>query len=270
MFFIKNIRKSLYPYKVFHKSLCFCREMALENRILIGTHHKTGTVWMGSIFSTISRWLSLTYCKSGLQKYDLPKEFHIFLNNHSKFNFDSFRFPFRGLHIVRDPRDVIVSACFYHQKAKEEWLHEPKEKFNGLTYQQKINSYNTLGDRFLFEMEHSAGGNIRNMLEWDYTRRDFMEIKYENLIQDVDLKLFHEIFLFLGFPGSAIPVLLTIAYNKSLFSNQLKKNDHIRSGKIQQWKQYFNKIHKERFLELFGDGLIQLGYEQNNNWSCEE
>ena len=59
---------------------------------------------------------------------------------------------------------------------------------------------------------------IRSVLCWDYSRPEFYELKYEDLVDDVQLLLFHEVFISLGFPGSVIPHLLSIAYENSLFS----------------------------------------------------
>ncbi|RMH74353.1 MAG: hypothetical protein D6675_00025, partial [Gemmatimonadetes bacterium] len=82
---------------------------------------------------------------------------------------------------------------------------------------------------------------------------------------DEDLFLFHQLFLFLGLPTSTLPVTLKIAYENSLFSGQTSSK-HIRSGKTNQWKTYFQHVHKQRFLALFDDVLIQLGYETNHDW----
>lgn len=242
-------------------------DLSLPNKILLATHHKTGTVWFNSIFGTICKNYSLDFYK-GEQK-NLPDQFDVFTQDHSCIDFDLFSWPYRGVHIVRDPRDIIVSGCFYHQKSEESWLHRQRDEFDGMTYQEKINSIEQFDDQLLFEMEHSARRTIIDMTNWDYENPNFFEIKYENLIKDVDLILFHEIFTFLGFPGRAIPDLLTIAYNKSLFSGRKKKSKHVRSGKSKQWKQYFKQCHKDRFLELFGDILIQLGYEQDNDWTVD-
>ena len=116
-------------------------------------------------------------------------------------------------------------------------------------------------------MENVGRITICDMLDWEYTHSSFYECKYEDLIEDIDMILFHKIFSFLGFQGSLIPSLLTIVYNKSLFSGQNIKSVHIRSGKTNQWKMYFKPIHKDRFLELFGDGLNRLGYARNNDWN---
>jgi len=86
---------------------------------------------------------------------------------------------------------------------------------------------------------------------------------------DVDLLLFHRIFTFLGIPGEVIPRALQTAYDNSLFSGKVF-SQHIRSGKNQQWRDYFKPIHQERFHDLFGDALIKLGYEEDDNWTCGE
>jgi len=235
------------------------------NRILIGTHHKTGTVWMGSIFRKICHEFGLIFY-AGEQK-QLPKDFNVFLQNHSRFVTEQLSIEYKGLHMIRDPRDRIISGCFYHQRSNEEWLHTEREIFGGLTYQEKINSYESLDDKIIFEMENSGLRGIQEMLDWNYKNPAFFEVKYEDLISDENLIIFHDIFTFLGFPGEAIPQILRIAYDNSLFSGNLRKSVHVRSGRTRQWEKYFKPIHKDRFLGLFGDALIRLGYESNDDWA---
>ncbi len=236
----------------------------LKNKVLVGTHHKAGTTWMRVIFEKISRKHSLVFHNlSKDSRY--PDEFDLLFETHSKFELGSIQTPFRGMHIIRDPRDVIISGCFYHQKAKEYWLHEPRQKWQGLTYQQKINSYRNIDDRIIFEMENVGKGYVEEIMRWDYRNPHFIEIKYEDLIRDINLTLFHKIFTFLGFPGSAIPEILDIAYSNSLFSGKVN-SAHVRSGKVKEWRKYFKPIHRDRFLELFGDCLVRLNYEASDNW----
>lgn len=239
--------------------------MKLDKKVLVGTHHKTGTVWMKKIFSQICQnfWLKFFY---GEQE-KLPRNFDIFFQEHSLFDLDKLQMEYRGLHLIRDPRDIIVSGCFYHQKAHEQWLHIKRNEFGGLTYQQKINSYDSLDDQIMFEMEHSGRKSILDMLNWNYTNPAFYEVKYEDLILDENLILFNNIFTFLRFPGEDIPKILKIAYNNSLFSGKLKNSVHIRSGETRQWEKYFKPSHKTRFLELFGNALIKLEYENNDDWA---
>ncbi len=236
----------------------------LPYKILVGSHHKAGTVWLQSIFKKICQDYYLNFFNG--KKEELPASFDVFLQFHSRFDLGSLVSDYRGVHIIRDPRDVIVSGCFYHQKAQEKWLHIPNKEYNGLTYQQKINSFNNLNDKILFEMENSGQRNIKNILNWDFNNSRFIEIKYEDLIIDKELKLFQEIFTFLGFPENTISHLLEISFNKSLFSGNVNNKGHIRSGETNQWQMFFKDKHKEKFKEMFGDGLVCLGYEVDNNW----
>jgi hypothetical protein len=245
-------------------------EFNLPYKILIGTHHKTGTVWLGSIFRAICREYSLNFFSG--QQADLPVEYDVFFQNHSRFDLDNLDNTFRGLYMTRDPRDMIISGCLYHlsPKIKEKWLHRPEKDWNGLTYQEMLCNFQTLDEQIHFEMEHSAKNNINDMMKWNYSHSSFFELKYEELIDDTNLILFHRAFSFLGFPASVLPSLLSIAFSNSLFSGQLKKDGHIRSGKTGQWRKYFKQSHKDRFLELFSDVLIRLGYEEDNSWVNSE
>jgi hypothetical protein len=222
-------------------------------------------VWLVNIFRRICAEYGLTLYK-GIAA-TLPKDFDVFFRGDSHFDAAQVRVPFKGLHMIRDPRDVIVSGCFYHQRSEEEWLHIKERRYGGLTYQERINSYQSLDDQLLFEMEHAGRYCIEEILAWNYSDPAFYELKYEDLICDELLNLFHSVFTFLGFPGNAIPRLLQIAFDNSLFSGTLKSTPHIRSGKTKQWKQYFRSHHKARFLTLFGDALQRLGYESSDEWA---
>ena len=235
-----------------------------NHKILIGTHHKTGTVWLSSIFYQICRRARLVYF-SGTQA-DLPEVFDVFLQNHSRFAFERIPAHWRGLHVIRDPRDVIVSGCFYHQTSSESWLHRKRKDFGGLTYQEKINSYSSLEDQLLFEMDNVGAATIQEMVAWDYENPAFLEVKYEDLISDCELFLFHRIFVHLGFQSRTLPDLLKIAYSMSLFSGNLKRSEHVRSGNSGQWRRYFTPALRDAFAQRHGDSLRALGYEQDGAW----
>lgn len=235
----------------------------LNNRVLVGTHHKTGTAWMSKIFKEIASNYNLKYSSPTASKGILvtpTQNFDIFFQTHSRFDLEKISNNYKGLHIIRDPRDIIVSACFYHMKSSEEWLHIKSPAFGGLTYQEKLNSYSSLDDKLFFEMENSSKITIQDIKNWDYNNSNFIEIKYENLIRDNELILFKEIFEFLGFRKIVTPNILEIAFNNSLFSGKVKKSVHVRSGQTQQWKKYLTPLHEKRFFELFGDVLVKLNY----------
>ena len=236
----------------------------LSKKILVGTHHKTGTVWLRRIFRRASVAFNLKFYEGDQE--ESPEHFDVFLQEHSKFALATIAGDYRGIHIIRDPRDRIVSGCFYHQKSDEPWLHQRREEFGGLTYQEKINSYGSNDEKLMFEMENAGADGIREMLAWNYEDPKFFEVKYEDLIKDENLELFHSMYTFLGLPGFAIPRLLQISYENSLFSGNVKKSVHVRSGSTSQWERYFGQRHKERFVQLFPNALASLGYEADDGW----
>lgn len=236
------------------------RPLILRNRVLVGTHHKTGTVWFTSVFRALSGQLGLELVYADREHPDPGGRWDIFVSGHSRFGGIESR-ACRGVHVIRDPRDMIVSATHYHQTSDEPWLHEAKEEFGGLTYQEKILSYGSFGDRMLFEMEHASFFDISEMVKVEKSGDDrFMAVKYEEMIEDHSLGRFEEMFEFLGFQGPALGWCLVSAYRNSLFSGGVD-SAHVRSGKAAQWPEYFAPVHEKRFEELFGDALVRLGYE---------
>jgi hypothetical protein len=90
--------------------------------VLVGTHHKTGTVWLLSIFQQISR-------ETGRELIDLSRMTEaevaehlnrsasdicgkICLHDHSFFPVLKKHNVFRGMRMVRDPRDVVLSLRY--------------------------------------------------------------------------------------------------------------------------------------------------------------
>lgn len=239
----------------------------LAHVVLVGTHHKTGTVWIHGIFRRLALLVGYPFHAIAFNA-SIPEIGSIVADTHSRFDKAMWHnTPYRGLHLIRDPRDIIVSGCFYHQKSSEAWLHVKRPEFGGLTYQEKINSIPALRDKLLFEMENSALRTITDIAQWDYQNSAFFEAKYEDLILDYDLLLFHQLFTFLGFAGETIPKALEVAWKYSLFSNRVPTSVHVRSGKPSQWKRHFEPVHQQRFLELYDDVLIRLGYEADNAWA---
>ena len=242
----------------------FAQGCVLPHKVLVGTHHKGGTVWLNSLFRHLCDFHGIDYFAGDWA--ELPERWSVFFQNHSVFELERLEGPCRGLHLIRDPRDLAVSGCFYHQKSDEEWLHEPRADLGGRTYRQCLDALADPDDRLLFELEHCARESIEAMLAWDYRREEFLEMKYETLIEDHDLLHFHRVFTFLGFPGEVMPSLLSIAWAGSLFSGRIGPSTHVRSGRGGQWRRHFKAIHGRRFVELFGDALVRLGYEEDDRW----
>lgn len=235
--------------------------------IVVCTHHKTGTVWMASIFRGIKRHFKLKL-HSGLQS-NLPEDADIFLQDHSRVDFPSLRAAaakkgrkVRAIHVIRDPRDVIISGCFYHVKTTEKWANKPRPSFGGKSYREAISALSTDHDKLVFEMKHAGGKTISDMLAWDYKNSETFEARYEDLIDDKEFKFFRPMMEFVGFQGDDLAKALEIVKQNSLFGNA-QGSEHVRSGESRQWQRTFTPLLKSAFNEQFPDALQRLGYEAN-------
>lgn len=232
--------------------------------LLVGTHHKTGTVWMKSVFNAIAAASGQRF--HGGERAALPSDAGVFFQAHSRFDLPTLPVRYRGVHLIRDPRDIVISGASYHLTATERWLDRPDPLFLGRTYRQMLARERTEAGRIRFEMRHSGRRTIRAMLRWDYGDPDILEVRYEDLIQDTDLVLFRRIFAFLGYPEASLDQLCRIAWEKSLFSGQVQNARHVRSGAPRQWRSVFDRELAQEFQAAFGDALVRLGYEPDDGW----
>ena len=245
----------------------------MKQNIVVATHHKTGTVWMSTVFKAIARRLDANYVDfwSHYGRLDrVLKTPFILLNHNSTFSRHASelrREDVRILHLIRDPRDVLISAMHYHKRADEPWLHERVSGSKDAPYQQRLNSLATLHEQYLFELENATGSTIEAMLDWQYDKPNCLEVRYEDLWDDRSLTLWRHISSFLGFEGSEQDVSQECFWEHSLFGKASRANRrHARSGEVAQWKREFTPELARAFLYRFPDALQMLGYENDDQW----
>jgi hypothetical protein len=223
-------------------------------------HHKVGTVWFSRVFRAVAQAYGLSAFFG--QQQDLPRAAKLFLQDHSRIDRASLP-AFRGSHLIRDPRDVVVSAYFYHCKTDESWVHRPQDKYGGRSYQEHLLSLNR-EDGLLAEIERGARSDVRDMTNWDYHDDRFLELRYEDLIEDQELG-FRQLFEHYGFRPAAVERCVDIALGFSL-EKQRATSKHIRSGRPGEWQTHFGPSHREAFKRLTDDAALRIGYETDPNW----
>jgi hypothetical protein len=152
-------------------------------RVFFG-HHKCATGWITKILMEVCFRLGLTleithrevefadYPSLGAYADDQDADVLIYTNAKIEHVRDlSFQ---RGFHVIRDPRDVLVSAYFshLHSHPTDHWpeLEEHRHRLESLSKE----------DGLLAEMEFSAE-EFEDMYRWDYAREDVLEWKLEEL-----------------------------------------------------------------------------------------
>jgi Sulfotransferase domain len=248
----------------------------MKYNIIVATHHKTGTVWMSTVFKAIARDVSAEYVDFWSQRGQLAETLRtpfLLFNYHSDFREHAHilsRDDVRILHLIRDPRDVLISAMHYHKKSNETWLHEPVPGYDNVTYQRRLSTLATRFEQYVFEMENSTNSTLRDMLEWQYGRTNCFEARYEDLRQDTQMAYWSKITAFLGFDGAEQEICRQLFWKNSLFGSLVGfGHKHIRSGDVAQWKREFTPRLANAFLERFPTALQSLKYETDNRWALE-
>jgi hypothetical protein len=207
--------------------------------------------------------------------------------------------PHRGFHVVRDPRDVLVSGYFSHKNSHptDGWpeLEEHREALQSLSKEEGL----------LREIEFSRPFLIA-MRDWDYNQERILEVKMEHLTQDPDTQ-FRRVFQHLGIyetegTGSllqkgrqygnrlaykihhelplSLPQRITSeevvhpgVLNAILDGHRFEKltdgrskgetdpESHLRKGEPGDWKNHFTCRVAEAFEDAYGDIVIELGYD---------
>lgn len=246
----------------------------------IATHHKAGTIWMKRIVLRLARALGLPWI--GLwgpaQMPAIPATGRAFLCNWNS------RFP-RSLwarediafvHLIRDPRDVLLSGMAYHRQAGpkgERFLHRPRADLGGRSYQQHLNALPDDAARLLFEMSERHAETLGDMLAWPWGHRANHELRYETLIEDHDASRFGAALAHWGLTGADAALGRRLFIEGSLFgglaqpqSRDARLAGHVRSGAARRWARELPRAVGAAYARRFGDALVKLGYEADHAW----
>jgi hypothetical protein len=229
-----------------------------QPKLLIGTHHKVLTVFLGRVFRAFAMVANRSVSQGRGAEVDYRCE--ILLDHHSEFDLSRVDRPYAGLHVVRDPRDLLVSATFYHQRADEPWLHVARPEFEGRTYQQHINRLPDMEQRLLFELDHSSGMNIEQMLAWTGGRPGIAELRYDELVGSAGAEVFERTVGRWGLDARDARVLGGLFRYFSLEGAGARNNRHIRNADTGQWHKHFTPAVQAKFDARFPDAAGRLGF----------
>jgi len=245
---------------------------ALRHSIYHFAHHKCLTVYFHRVLSRASRILGVPFLASPGDLSELPDEPHLVLSHDSALPYPD-QPSVRTSHVIRDPRDIVVSGYFYHRRTDEEWCREPNPDHNDLpddvSYQAHLNAAEK-EEGLIYEMDHVSGRVIEDMATWDYDRPECLEMRFEDIVGN-ERSAFDSLFHWYGIrPGHARRILRWV----QRYSRQgrpgwraLLPNRHIRSTSyVGNWKEHFTPEVKRAFKERYQAALETLGYESSADW----
>ena len=235
-------------------------------------HHRCASSWIRHILSEVCAELGATLHVQGggnvddkiLAALSEGGTNFVYCRNASRQQAAQLR-PFRGFHVVRDPRDVAVSAYFSHKHshALGGWLtQEYRDRLTTLDQDAGL----------LLEIERSAM-LFRAMAEWNYRNPAVLELQMETLTAD-PVSGFEQAFEFLGIRNQLPESSLSRILDKHSFEaesggrqrGEESVTSHYRKGVAGDWINYFRPVHVQYFKDHYTDMLIKLGYEQGADW----
>lgn len=237
--------------------------------ILIATHHKTGTVWMGRLFQSIAKRLDYPFRR--LKDHEpvdstalrAGHSLAFLFQDHARFDPDlALSAEDRGWHLIRDPRDVLISGANYHGWSHEPWLHQPREKFEGRSYQQQIRPL-SFEDAVRFEMDRSTGQAVRDMLSFDRRQGSIRDIAFEDLRLDHQGDMAIGLFRELGFDDHALAICLECYREEhvgAIGDDSLALRQHIQSADCAQWRYLFTAELLDDLERKLPRACERLGY----------
>lgn len=267
-------------------------------------HHKCASTWVHSILDTVcaDAGLRLSYLHHPRNfGGDLPRhvreqriDFVSYVNADAR-HLEGLP-PLRGFHVVRDPRDILVSGYFSHRNS------HPTADFPELPPHREALRRASKEEGLHLEMEFSFTRQVFAEMERWQPREDVLELRQEELTPDA-YNGFLRIFRFLGIldeehlskrawlPLMAravinilhrqhprlVPVrsplipfpaerLLGIVHDHRFERiagrerGTADERSHYRKGVAGDWKEHFGREHVEHFRELYGRLLGKLGY----------
>ncbi len=233
------------------------------NLVLVTEFPKSGGSWLCAMLADI---LNIPFPRNVAPKFESSIMHGHFLY-HRQFG--------RTIGLIRDGRDVMVSAYYY-------FLFENER--NGYAFVQNnrkllaFDDYNNIEDnlpRFIeYMFTEYAKGTFKftwsECIQSFYTNSNVHIVKYENLLVRPRTEL-EGILEFLNLTPSGGEGIDEVITFHSFTETKRRQSDQfemsfLRSGKAGDWRNCFTDEAKNIFNYFAGEALLRAGYELNNNW----
>ncbi len=283
--------------------------MAQRVPLIYFGHHKAGSIWITSVMKYIAELYGLrlaNFHAPGMFDGDLAKrirkdklDFVAYTNaEYNQVNVEHFK----GLHIVRDPRDMLVSAYYSHMNSHptDYWpeLEAHRKRLKSMDLDEGL----LVSMEFTFELviDGERLAPFEAMNSWNADDPRILEVKFERLTQQ-PYEAWPEIIRHHGLlddaevslrsvPGQLVDVVRSRFGSQSAISfprwmwlmavdsqsfkkisggrakGQEATKSHFRKGVPGDWKNHFKEEHKALFKQKYPDLLQRLGYETDGNW----
>jgi hypothetical protein len=239
------------------------------------SHHKSGTVAVRKVVWSVGISLGWTTLRP-VGHHDIYRQLGPFnrpvvdssiaftsptvvLDSHSRIPVPSGSHV-KGVHVIRDPRKMILSGVVYHRHTEEEWALLPQVQFGGKSYQQVLRESSDV-DAVHREIDN-ARTTLEAMLDWDYSDTRFRNVRLEVLERSPRAWL--ELLTFL-FPDANLgqKLLPVWRFSKGIqrLRDRFKPHTQRHFSSNLSPRPRWQPEHEEHFDTIFGKRFQRLGYQ---------
>lgn len=227
-------------------------------------YHKAGTVWFQRVLRRFAEEAATPFIVLRRERNALhgaPPG--LYFDGHSAVSVPDTP-DLRGSHMVRDPRDIVVSGYHYHLRASEAWLHRPQDRYGGISYQALLRRLDR--EQGLVEEVRRCTELFARMRSWNRRDPRILELTDEESFGN-DEWLWTRVGNHIGVAGDDLARLVEIgkwhAYGATVERNRRKgeRSVHLRKGSSGQWREEFTPPVRDEFNRVAGDLLTHLGYD---------
>ena len=266
---------------------CWMPAPAKRPQMLVFSYHKSGTTLFDRVMRKVAERFSLRLTLQYGMVYDIDPSADIVLLPHSLLGFRLAR-AFRGIRLIRDPRDIWVSGYLYHRRTQEQWCvntdfdprppigypqvdysmqHRPErwkrrwlERLNGKSYQQNLLDRDEVAG-LDFELEGYTGCTLEAMRSWQ-PLPEVLDVRLEDITGNYDATM-RTVFRHLGFSAEECETAIALAASEDINRMDdagLAANPHIHSRTLSKWRELLSPAQLRAFELRYGDLLHRLGY----------
>lgn len=248
-------------------------------KVLVNGVPKSGTTWVYRLIDSVPGYHHVGNFKGELGRYDSVRPGHI-IHSHDwptpALITSLERNQIKVVCVSRDPRDQLVSRMFHLKRDTEHRWHSVIAQMNEDEALMLCIEGRPAGDNL--PLLPSAPTWIEFSRQWQETFPNACHLRYETLLTNTEAET-KRLFDYLGVKLSDRLQKAIIRRNrferatvgqkiwqKARQPGQVDPQSHFRKGITGDWHNYFQPHHRQRFKELTGTSLIELGYEKENDW----
>lgn len=239
------------------------------------SHHKCGTRWISQVLDGMRAKAGLKRALStGADTFQgdivaarQRSKFDLWYYINADYQFVRTVPDLAGFHVVRDPRDMIVSGYFSHAYSHSDATFPRLRHYR--PYLLSLDKEAGL----LAEIEFS-GIYLYHLKSWNYDDPRILECRFEDIIADPvpwfgrfrdildlsdrvtrpDIEQLCEDTSFCALSGGRRP-------------GETNEHHHYRNGVPGDWRRHFTPRVTEEFKKWYAPLLVKLGYERDDNWA---